>query len=112
MATPDELAARDCVPCKGGVPPLKGDVLHAQHLRLGNHWALVDDHHLQKRFTFPDFSEALAFTNRVGELAEAQKHHPDIELGWGKVVVRIWTHKIDGLTESDFIFAAKTDMLA
>lgn len=65
--------------------------------------------HLEKPFAFPDFRQALAFTNRVGELAEEIKHHPDIELSWGKVVVRIWTHKIDGLVEADFILAAKVD---
>ncbi len=70
---------------------------------------MVDEHHLEKEYRFKDFRAALAFTNRVGEVAEAQGHHPDIHLSWGKAKLIIWTHKIDGLTESDFIFAAKTD---
>jgi 4a-hydroxytetrahydrobiopterin dehydratase len=106
-----ELAARECVPCKGGVPPLRGDALRALQQELGGDWKVVDGHHLEKEFRFKDFREALGFTNRVGELAEAQQHHPDLFLAWGRVRVTIWTHKIDGLTESDFVFAAKTDRL-
>jgi 4a-hydroxytetrahydrobiopterin dehydratase len=104
-----KLSDRMCVPCKGGVPPLEGDALAALSAQLGAGWRVVDAHHLEKTFTFKDFKQALAFVNRVGELAEAQGHHPDIRLSWGAVVVTVWTHKIDGLTESDFIFAAKTD---
>ena len=107
----NELAQRECVPCKGGIPPLQGDTLRAFHKKLGGEWRLVREHHLEKEFRFRDFRQALDFTNRVGELAEAQNHHPEITLGWGRVVVAIWTHKIDGLTESDFVFAAKTDQL-
>ena len=104
-----ELAKKECVPCKGGVPPLKGHGLTVLLEQLGNNWKIVDEHHLEKEYKFKNFREALDFTNRVGELAEAQGHHPDIYLAWGKVKVTIWTHKIDGLTESDFIFAAKAD---
>lgn len=106
-----ELAQRECVPCKGGIPPLQGDALHALHGKLDGQWRLVQEHHLEKEFKFKDFRQALDFTNRVGELAEAQNHHPEITLGWGRVKVAIWTHKIDGLTESDFVFAAKIDQL-
>ena len=104
-----ELASKECVPCKGGVPPLGGDELDSLKGQLGGEWEIIDSHHLEKDYRFPDFRAALDFTNRVGELAEAQGHHPDIYLAWGKVKVTIWTHKIDGLTESDFIFAAKAD---
>ena len=72
---------------------------------------MVGAHHLEREFTFPDFNNALAFTNRVGALAESEGHHPDIYLAWGKVGIKIWTHKIDGLTESDFVLAAKIDRL-
>lgn len=106
-----ELAAKQCVPCRGGVPPLKGAELAALHQQLPS-WKVVDEHHLEKSFSFPDFVQALAFTNRVGQLAEEQGHHPDIYLTWGRVDIKIWTHKIDGLTESDFILAAKIDKLA
>ena len=104
-----ELAAKECVPCKGGVPPLRGEQLSVLQEQLGGDWNVVDEHHLEKEYRFPDFRAALDFTNRVGEMAEAQGHHPDIYLAWGKVKITVWTHKIDGLTESDFVFAAKSD---
>ena len=106
-----ELAAKDCIPCRGGVPPLKGEALAHLQRRLGQDWEVVNEHHLEKTFAFKDFREALAFMNQVGELAETVGHHPDIYLAWGKVKVTIWTHKLDGLTESDFILAAKIDAL-
>jgi len=106
-----DLAARQCIPCRGGVPPLAGEELTRVHDQLGGNWELVESHHLEKLFRFDDFRQALDFTNRVGELAEEQDHHPDIYLAWGRVKVTIWTHKIDGLTESDFVFAAKVDAL-
>ncbi|MEX0753596.1 MAG: 4a-hydroxytetrahydrobiopterin dehydratase [Actinomycetota bacterium] len=109
MTDAEELAAKECVPCKGGVPSLEGAELEGLLGALGNDWQVVEGHHLEKTYRFPDFREALGFTGRVGELAERQKHHPDIFLTWGKVRLTIWTHKIDGLTESDFVFAAKAD---
>jgi 4a-hydroxytetrahydrobiopterin dehydratase len=98
-----------CEPCRGGVPPLKGEALEQLYRRLQAGWKVVDEHHLEKAYSFKDFREALAFTNRVGELAEKQGHHPDIYLAWGRVELKIWTHKIDGLTQSDFVLAAKAD---
>jgi 4a-hydroxytetrahydrobiopterin dehydratase len=106
----NELASRDCVPCRGGVPPLKGDEITRLNSQLDG-WEAVDEHHLRKEYKFEDFKETLVFVNRVGDLAEQQWHHPDICFGWGKAVVTVWTHKIDGLTESDFILAAKIDAL-
>ncbi len=106
-----ELAKRECVPCSGGVPALRGKELEALLEKLGGGWRVIDGHHLEKHYRFRDFRDALAFANRVGELAEAQAHHPDMYLAWGKVRLTVWTHKIDGLTESDFIFAAKADAL-
>ncbi len=105
-----ELAARTCVPCRGDVPPLKGTELDELSRQVPE-WEVVDEHHLKREFRFKNFREALDFVNRVGALAEEQAHHPDIELGWGRVAVKIFTHKIDGLTESDFILAAKVDRL-
>ena len=104
-----DLAAMECVPCRGGVPPLTHDEIEPYLADLGNDWGVVQDHHLRKEYRFANFREALDFTNRVGELAEDIGHHPDIELGWGRVVLTIWTHKIDGLNEADFVFAAKAD---
>ena len=104
-----DLAKKTCIPCRGGVPPLKGAQLEDLLDKLKNDWKIINEHHLEKEYSFKNFKEALDFTVKVGELAENQDHHPDIFLTWGKVKVTIWTHKIDGLTESDFIFAAKTD---
>ena len=105
-----ELAARKCVPCRGGVPAL-GPEETLPLLNQLDRWELVDHHHLSKNFSFPDFAAALAFVNRIGELAEREGHHPDIHLTWGKVGIQIFTHKVDGLTDSDFILAAKIDAL-
>lgn len=102
------LADKTCVPCKGGVAPIKGRELDAI-LQQAPHWKAVNEHHIVRTFTFPDFKQALSFVNKIGEIAEQQGHHPDILLSWGKVEVTLWTHKIDGLTESDFIMAAKID---
>ena len=102
------------MPCKGGVPPLHGAALLVLHHRLGpagNGWSIEREHHLEKEFRFRNFADALGFVNRVGAMADAQNHHPDVFLAWGRVRITIWTHKIDGLTESDFVFAAKCDAL-
>ena len=107
----NELAAKRCVPCRGGVPPVKGVQLNALQVKLGGDWQIINEHHLEKQYSFDNFRQALDFTIRVGEMAEEQDHHPDIFLAWGKVKLIIWTHKIDGLTESDFVFAAKADAL-
>lgn len=104
-----ELAEKRCVPCEG-LPPLSTrDSVRLLSQLEG--WVIERGHHLTRSFTFPDFVQALAFVNRIGEVAEAEAHHPNISLTWGKVGVDIWTHKIDGLTESDFILAAKIDAL-
>jgi 4a-hydroxytetrahydrobiopterin dehydratase len=105
-----DLANLSCVPCQGGVPALKDRELDELRRKLPE-WEVVNEHHLHRAFTFPDFRQALEFVNRVGELAEQQGHHPDIYLTWGKVEITIWTHKIDGLTQSDFVLAAKIDRL-
>jgi 4a-hydroxytetrahydrobiopterin dehydratase len=106
-----ELAKKSCVPCRGAVPPLKGETLRslAQHIP---DWEMIDEHHLSRTYKLPDFKEALQLVNRIGEIAEREDHHPDIYLAWGKVRVEIWTHKINGLTESDFILAAKIDEIS
>jgi len=105
-----DLASKTCVPCRGDVPPLKGSDLHNLSHQLPQ-WKVVDEHHITRVFAFPDFKTAQAFVNRVGTVAEEEGHHPDILLSWGKVEVTIWTHKVNGLTESDFILAAKIDQL-
>jgi 4a-hydroxytetrahydrobiopterin dehydratase len=108
------LADKTCVPCRGGVPSLKGKELKEIHQQLADpsEWKIVDEHHLFRAYKFPDFKSALAFVNEVGAVAEEQGHHPDILLGWGKVEITTWTHAVDGLTESDFILAAKIARLS
>jgi 4a-hydroxytetrahydrobiopterin dehydratase len=105
-----DLAAKQCVPCRGGVPAMTAEQIRPMLSQLDG-WEAENHHHLVREFSFADFQSALAFVNRVGAVAEEQAHHPDIFLAWGRVGVKIWTHKIDGLTESDFILAAKIDQL-
>jgi len=105
------LADKNCVPCKGGVPPLRGEELRKLEAELGGGWTVVDEHHLEKEYKFKNFAQALAFTNQVGALAESVGHHPDIFLAWGRVKLTLLTHKIGGLSEADFVFAAKADRL-
>ena len=107
----EHLADKKCVPCRGGTPPLKGKELEKLQADVSR-WTVKNEHHLHREFRFPDFKTALEFVNRVGEIAESEGHHPDILLTWGKAEVTLWTHSIDGLTESDFIMAAKIDRLS
>ena len=101
-----DLASRHCVPCRGGTPALTGEALHPFKEALPD-WSVVEEHHIERTFPFPDFKAALDFVNRVGALAEAEGHHPDLCLAWGRVQAIVYTHKINGLSESDFILAAK-----
>ena len=105
-----DLASKTCVPCRGGTPPLKGEELDDLWRQVPG-WEVVEEHHLRRRFRFKNFREALDFVDRVGEIAEEQGHHPDVSFGWGYAEVTLFTHKIDGLTESDFILAAKISEL-
>jgi 4a-hydroxytetrahydrobiopterin dehydratase len=109
MSSSRDLASRSCIPCRGGVPALRGQAISTFLADLDPGWRVVSEHHLEKEYAFPDFRKALDFAVRIGELAETEGHHPDIHLSWGRVTLRIWTHKIDGLTENDFILAAKAD---
>jgi len=104
-----DISQESCVPCTGGSPPLNEQEIARLAPALRADWKIVANHHLEREISFPDFKSALDFTNRVGVIAEGEGHHPDIHLAWGSVKLEIWTHKIDGLTESDFILAAKID---
>lgn len=106
-----DLSSEKCVPCRGGVPPLRGTALQELQEQLSPGWRVVGEHHLESERTFADFATALAFVNRVGAVAEEEGHHPDLLLTWGKVRITLYTHKIDGLTRSDFVLAAKLDAL-
>jgi 4a-hydroxytetrahydrobiopterin dehydratase len=106
-----DLSQKKCVPCSKTTPPLKGEQLKSLCEQLGSGWKVINEHHLEKEYPFKDFKQALAFTNKVGALAEQEGHHPDIYLSWGLVKVLLWTHKINGLSENDFILAAKCDLI-
>jgi len=108
----EDLARKKCIPCTAGTPPLKGAALQPFSKQLGEGWKVVEEHHLEKEYTFKNFKQALEFTNKIGRIAEEEGHHPDILLSWGKVKVILWTHKINGLSESDFIMAAKCDAVS
>ena len=105
-----ELTNKACIPCQGGIPPLSESECEKFIKELHPDWKVINNHHLERNYLFSNFVEGLAFTNILGALAEKEGHHPDIYLSWGKVKVTVWTHKIDGLTESDFIWAAKSDI--
>ena len=105
------LADKKCVPCEGGMPHLTEKEIGDFHKQVPD-WRLIDYHYLQRRFKFKNFAEALAFVNRVGALAESEGHHPDIKFGWGYVEITLFTHAVDGLSENDFILAAKIDALS
>jgi 4a-hydroxytetrahydrobiopterin dehydratase len=115
----NELAARECVPCRGGVPPLDDEQIAPLLAQLSDGWRVEDrpdPKHgrvtiLTRTYTFKNFAEAMSAAQRIGEVAETQQHHPDLHVAWGRLGVDVWTHKIAGLTESDFIFAAKCDQL-
>jgi 4a-hydroxytetrahydrobiopterin dehydratase len=105
------LAKLNCVPCRQGAPRLRGKELEIWSQQLDQGWKVIEEHHLEKDFEFEDFKQALDFTNQAGEIAEAQGHHPDLLLSWGRVRVTLFTHKLNGLAESDFILAAKIQTL-
>ncbi len=107
----EKLAKQVCKPCTEGTPPLKPEEINELKDDLHEDWEVVENHHLKRKFKFKNFKQALEFTNKIGALAETQQHHPDIQLGWGRVVITLHTHKIDGLSKSDFVMAAKIDEL-
>lgn len=106
----EDLATKKCEPCEAGTSALRGVELRRLFGRLEG-WNLINEHHLEKEYLFKDFRQALDFVNRLGEVAEQEGHHPDIFLTWGKVKVTLWTHSVGGLSENDFILAAKADAL-
>jgi len=107
----NNLAKRKCVPCEEGASPLKGEVVKKLLSELETGWESVNDHHLERQYKFKNFKEALEFVNKVGEIAEQEGHHPNIDFTWGKAKITLYTHDVDGLSENDFILAAKIDQL-
>jgi len=108
---PGELSQRQCIPCRGGVPPLPPEQLGTLLSRISPDWAVVNNHHLKREILRKNFRRALELANRIGEIAESQRHHPDLLVSWGKLTVTLFTHAIDGLHENDFIVAARIDSL-
>jgi len=104
-----DLTEKRCTPCTGEESPLAHEEITALQKRLDEGWKVVDGHYLEKEYDLEDFRKALDFTNKVGAIAEREDHHPDLELGWGRVQIQLTTHEIDGLSENDFIVAAKAD---
>ena len=103
------LADQTCIPCRGDVPPLRPDEAAVLLQQLDDGWCLNPDGHLERVYSFSNFDHAMELANAVAEIADHENHHPDLYIAWGKCKVEIWTHKIKGLTESDFFFAAKVD---
>ena len=106
-----ELHEKKCIPCEGGIPPMEEDEINQFLKEIDSNWNVVNHHHLERTWNFEDFVNALKFVNKTGEICEEEGHHANYELGWGFVKIIIWTHKIDGLTSSDFVLAAKFDQL-
>jgi 4a-hydroxytetrahydrobiopterin dehydratase len=108
-----DLVDRKCVPCEGGMPPL-GEADENKYLEQVPQWRIIreDTHRIERLFKFKNFKEAMIFVNNVVDLAEEEGHHPDIEISWNKVTFTLWTHAIGGLSENDFIMAAKIDRIA
>lgn len=112
METPNScLLKKTCVPCQGGMPPLPREITEKLLVELGSNWTINDIGHLYKKYLFDNFMNAMVFADKIAELAEKEAHHPDLRIAWGACIVEIWTHKINGLTESDFILAAKIETL-
>ncbi len=110
-ADPGALASRTCVPCRGGAPTLAPETAGALLGELNGEWRVVEGKRLERAFRFGNFRRAMDFAQAIGAVAEEQKHHPDLCIGWGYVRVSLFTHAIGGLHENDFILAAKIDRL-
>ncbi len=107
----DALAEINCVPCRGGVPPLGPEAIDELRGQISPEWAVVNGHHLERQVRLKNFGQAMALANRIAEIAERQGHHPDLLVSWGRLTVTLFTHAIDGLHQNDFIMAARIDAL-
>ena len=107
-----DLASKKCIPCEGGVEPLKLNQAEEYLKQINRGWKIVEGKRIEREFKFKNFKEALEFVNKVGEIAEAEGHHPVVEFSWGWVRLKLWTHAIGGLFDNDFILAAKIDRIS
>ena len=114
MTDTSDLHNKNCIPCKGGIPPFEISEIH-KYLKKVDGWDVKktedETYFLEKKFNFDNFLKSQKFVNKVGDIAEKEGHHPDIVFGWGYAKIQIFTHKIKGLVESDFILAAKVDKI-
>ena len=106
-----DLTQKKCVPCEGGVDPLKGEKINEYLKAVSSEWKVMDEKSIRRQFKFKDFKKALEFVNKVGKLAEDQGHHPDIFINYSRVTLDLSTHAIGGLSKNDFILAAKIEQL-
>lgn len=111
MSDTCSLSDKHCIPCQGGVPPLNQQEISQLLVQLTGNWQINEVGHLTKSYSFHNFIDAMHFANQIAQIAEEEAHHPDLTIAWGKCAVEIWTHKINGLTESDFILAAKIEAI-
>lgn len=105
------LADKTCVPCQGNTPVLSPDEIRPLQAKLHKDWQLSEHGHIIRELTVADFNSAMKIANKIAELADEQNHHPDLHISWGKCLIELWTHKINGLSEADFVMAAKIDRL-
>lgn len=106
-----KLSEKKCVPCEGGVPAFTKSEIKRYQSRLRKGWKIINDKKLLKEFKFKNFVETMGFVNQVALIAQAEDHHPDMQVSYSKVIVELWTHAVGGLSENDFILAAKIDMI-
>ncbi|HEX9503372.1 MAG TPA: 4a-hydroxytetrahydrobiopterin dehydratase [Patescibacteria group bacterium] len=106
-----KLSEKKCVPCEGGMPPFTKSEIKKYLPKLSKGWKVIDDLKLQKSFKFKNFVETMGFVNQVALIASAEDHHPDMYVSYSVVSVELWTHAVNGLSENDFILAAKIDQL-
>lgn len=105
------LSDKKCVACEGGIPPLETEKVKEYMAELGGGWKTENGKKIKKDFKFKDFKEAIIFVNKIAEIAENEGHHPDIHIFYNQVIIELWTHAVGGLSENDFIMAAKIDKL-
>ena len=106
------LTSRTCEPCQGGIPPLTREQFEPMLKQINTAWEVIDDKKLRRAYEFPSFMDSIGFVNKVAQVAESEGHHPDIQIHYKQVIIELWTFKIDGLFDNDFILAAKIDELA
>lgn len=107
-----QLHDKSCVPCQGGIPPLTREEFAPMLGEINPAWEVIEDKKLRRVFKFPTFMDSISFVNKIADIAEREGHHPDIQIRYKQVIIELWTFKINGLFDNDFILAAKIDQIA